>query len=222
MNIRIFTDFDGTITSQDTLVYLLDRYVGTSWYEIEDRVDDGTLTEEEGLRREIALLTAPWEEALAGVLAAVPVDAGFAAFTTWCRRERLPLTILSGGLAPIIRAVLEREGLGDLAFAANGLEFDGDGRWRVAPADTPRINARCNHCKSWHLEVVGQRRIRTIYIGDGTTDRCPAARADLVFAKKGLARWCEEQHLPYRPFDDFAEIQTWLSSDAGRAWRSGA
>ena len=222
MDIRIFTDFDGTITRQDTLVYLLDRYAGKTWYEIEDRVDAGTLSEEEGLRAEIALLTAPWEEAIAGVLADVPADAGFAPFSAWCRSERLPLTILSGGLAPVIRAVLEREGLGDMPFAANDLEFDPDGRWRVVPADTPRVRALCNHCKSWHLAGVRQRGCRTVYIGDGTTDRCPSTHADLVFAKGGLARWCDEQGVAYRPFEEFAEIQAWLAGDEGRAWRSGA
>jgi 2-hydroxy-3-keto-5-methylthiopentenyl-1-phosphate phosphatase len=218
MAIRVFSDFDGTVTVQDTLVYLLDRYIGPSWLEIEERVEAGTLSEEAGLQAEIALLSPPWEEARDAVLAEVPVDPGFAPFAAWCREQRWPLTLLSGGLEPLIRAVLEREGLGDLALRANSLEFDQDGRWRAVPADSPRIRARCNHCKTWHLAGAARAGARTVYIGDGCTDRCPAEQADLVFAKEGLRSWCEKKGLPYRPFDSFTEIQDWFESEEGLAW----
>lgn len=218
MGIRVYTDFDGTVTRQDTLVYLLDRYVGSSWLEIEGRVDAGALSEEIGLQREIALLSTPWPEARDAVLADVPVDPRFAAFAALCRERGWPLTILSGGLAPLIRAVLDREGLTDIPLRANGLDFDADGRWRVLPAGTPRIRALCNHCKSWHLAGVRAEGDRLIYIGDGATDRCPAGHADLVFAKGGLIRWCEETRLPFQPFEEFGEILGWLASPAGEAW----
>ncbi len=218
MKVNVFTDFDGTITAEDTLVHLLDHYAGSSWLEIERRVEAGTLSEEQGLRDEVALLRAPWAEALGQVLAAVPVDPGFAGFVAFCRERGWPLTILSGGLAPLIQAVLEREGLADLPFAANGLAFEADGRWRVVPATTPRINALCNHCKSWHLAQIAAIGTRTVYIGDGTTDRCPAGRADLVFAKGALAEWLEVRGIAHRPFSSFAEIERWFASPAGRAW----
>ena len=38
LDIRIYVDFDGTVTQHDSLVYLLDRYVGPSWLEIEHRI----------------------------------------------------------------------------------------------------------------------------------------------------------------------------------------
>ncbi len=216
--IRIFSDFDGTVTQQDTLVYLLDRYAGPDWLTIEDQVEAGTLSEEAGLQAEIALLSVPWEEARDAVLTHVPVDPGFAPFTTWCRERQWPLALLSGGLEPLIRAVLEREGLGDLVLRANGLEFDPDGRWRVVPADSPRIRARCNHCKTWHLAGAARAGATIIYVGDGCTDRCPAEQADLVFAKDGLLRWCRERDIPCRPFDSFGDIRNWFHGEEGRAW----
>jgi 2-hydroxy-3-keto-5-methylthiopentenyl-1-phosphate phosphatase len=221
MKVSVFTDFDGTITAEDTLVHLLDHYVGASWLDIERRVEAGTLSEEQGLRDEVAMLSAPWAEAVARVLAAVPVDPSFAAFVAFCRGRGWPLTILSGGLAPLIRAVLEREGLGAVPFAANDLAFDADGRWRVVPAPTPRINALCNHCKSWHLAGAAREGARTVYIGDGTTDRCPAGRADLVFAKGSLVEWCTQKGIAHVPFARFVEIDQWFETPAGRAWLTG-
>ncbi|MBM4118961.1 HAD-IB family phosphatase [bacterium] len=218
MRISVFTDFDGTITAEDTLVHLLDHYVGPSWLEIERQVEAGTLTEEQGLQDEVALLRAPFAEAVERVLAEVPVDPGFAGFVRFCREREWPLAILSGGLAPLIRAVLEREGLGGVPFAANHLAFDADGRWRVVQAATPRINRLCNHCKSWHLAGAAAEGARTIYIGDGTTDRCPAGRADLVFAKGGLAAWLAERGVAHERFAGFAEIEAWFDSPAGLKW----
>ncbi len=218
MTIRVFSDFDGTITTQDTLVYLLDRYVGPAWLAIEDQVEAGTLSEEEGLQAEITLLKPAWEEARDAVLADVPIDPGFAPFAAWCRERGWPLAILSGGLEPLIRALLARKGLDELVLRANGLDFDEDGRWRVVPAGSPRIRARCNHCKTWHLAAASQAGARIVYVGDGCTDRCPAEHADLVFAKGGLLRWCEEKGLPYHPFESFTEIRDWFEGEAGRDW----
>ena len=215
MKIQVFTDFDGTITRRDTLVHLLDKYVGDSWYEIEDRVDDGSLSEEQGLRQEIALLTPPFEEALAAVLDEVPVDPGFAAFAEYCAHRGWPLTILSGGLKPLIEAVLKAHGLSHLPVHANDLAFKDEGRWRVVPAATPRINKLCNHCKSWWL---AESMEPVIYIGDGTTDRCPGARADLLFATGSLAGWCEKEGLAHVPWERFEEILTWLEGMRGEAW----
>lgn len=222
MKVSVFTDFDGTITAEDTLVHLLDHYVGSSWLDIERRVEAGTLSEEQGLQDEVALIRAPLAEALVRVLAEVPVDPGFAQFVEFCRGRGWPLTILSGGLAPLIRAVLDREGLAELAFAANDLAFDPDGRWRVVQAATPRINALCNHCKSWHLAGATAAGARTIYIGDGTTDRCPAGNADLVFAKGSLVEWCTQQGIGHVPFARFAEIEAWFGSPAGSHWQTAA
>jgi 2,3-diketo-5-methylthio-1-phosphopentane phosphatase len=221
MKISVFTDFDGTITAEDTLVHLLDHYVGPSWLEIERRVEAGALSEEQGLQDEVAMLRAPFAEALARVLAEVPADPGFASFVRFCRGRGWPLAILSGGLAPLIRGVLGREGLGDVPFAANDLAFDPDGRWRVVQASTPRINALCNHCKSWHLAGAAANGARTVYIGDGTTDRCPAGRADLVFAKGSLAEWLAERGVKHERFASFAEIEAWFASPPGRKWDAG-
>jgi 2-hydroxy-3-keto-5-methylthiopentenyl-1-phosphate phosphatase len=218
MELAIFTDFDGTITAEDTLVHLLDHYIGSSWLEIERCVEAGTLSEEQGLRQEIALLSAPWKEARDLVLERVPIDPGFPGFAEFCAGRGWSLEILSGGLEPLIRAVLEREGLARLPLRANGLEFEADGRWRVRPAASPRINELCNHCKTHWIAAARAAGRRSAYIGDGCTDRCPGASADLLFAKGSLATWCDDQGIAHRPFTDFHDILAWWESDAGRTW----
>jgi 2-hydroxy-3-keto-5-methylthiopentenyl-1-phosphate phosphatase len=43
------------------------------------------------------------------------------------------------------------------------------------------------HCKCASIAQIGQPGRRSIYIGDGRSDLCPARKADLVFAKGALA-----------------------------------
>jgi 2-hydroxy-3-keto-5-methylthiopentenyl-1-phosphate phosphatase len=217
MKLRIYTDFDGTITLQDSLNFLLDHYVGPDWLEIEKRVEAGHLTEERGLQDEIGMISAPWEEALQLLLEKVPVDSGFKPFVELCRDQGWPLEILSGGLDPIIKNILRREQIERVKVHANDLEFAAL-RWRVSPALSPRIKERCNHCKSNWLVDAKKRGERVIYIGDGTTDRCPAGHADLVFAKGALADWCSGEGISHIRFEGFSEIQNWFESSEGIAW----
>ena len=50
-----------------------------------------------------------------------------------------------------------------------------------------------------------------VYIGDGYSDFCAADHADIIFAKRHLAAYCNRNRLPHYPFlpcrctDDFAQ-----------------
>ncbi|MCI0723773.1 MAG: hypothetical protein L0338_33165, partial [Acidobacteria bacterium] len=48
---------------------------------------------------------------------------------------------------------------------------------------------------------------RTVFLGDGLSDRSAALEADSVFAKAGLARFCQQEGIPYREFRSFSEVQ---------------
>ncbi|MCP4546434.1 MAG: MtnX-like HAD-IB family phosphatase [bacterium] len=218
MDIRVFVDFDGTITEEDTLCFLLDHYAGPGWLEIEKKVEDGRYSEERGLQEEISMIRASWEEARDLVLSKIAVDPEFAPFVTACAERNWPLEILSGGLFPLIRAVLEREDIFGLTVRANDLDVNSALRWSVQPALSPRIKKQCNHCKSHWLVTARESGQRVIYIGDGTTDRCPATHADLVFAKDGLKTWCGENGIACIEFTTFGDIRDWLSSEEGLAW----
>ena len=57
-----------------------------------------------------------------------------------------------------------------------------------------------------------------IYIGDGTTDRCPGSRADLLFAKGSLADWCEREGVEHVRWKGFGDVLDWFSNPVGEAW----
>jgi hypothetical protein len=48
-----------------------------------------------------------------------------------------------------------------------------------------------------------------VFIGDGVSDLPAARQADVLFARRGLRleEYCQENNIPYIPFDTFADIQ---------------
>ena len=44
-------------------------------------------------------------------------------------------------------------------------------------------------------------------VGDGASDQKAALLADVLFAKDGLARWCDRAGVPYHPFATLADVQ---------------
>jgi len=45
-----------------------------------------------------------------------------------------------------------------------------------------------------------------VLVGDGASDQKAALLVDVLFAKDGLARWCDIAGLPYRPFTTLADV----------------
>jgi len=201
----IFSDFDGTITTADTLVYLLDNYGDPHWWDIEKSLLRGEMDEKEALRREIDTLCVTWDTALEALYNNIKLEAGFADFLKWIQDNKLPFIILSGGFAEISRALLGKYDLDHIEIRANSLEISGD-RWRVIPAGRPKIKGRCDHCKSFSVKEMREDGYTTIYIGDGSNDRCPATYANIVFAKNDLEEFCKQNDVAYYHYADFNDI----------------
>jgi len=201
---RIFLDFDGTITEDDTLVQPLDRFASPRWWDVENQVLAGELKERESLQAEMDFLRVSWEEALSFLLPRVRLRKGFREFATWSQEQGLQPVVLSGGFRSIINAVFRHHGI-ELPVYANDVKIQNK-RWRVIPAATPRLRGHCNHCKTWHLEKSRRRNRRLLFVGDGTTDRCAASGADFVFARGFLADYCRRERIPFAEFNDFHDI----------------
>ena len=204
--IEIFCDFDGTLTSQDTLALLLDRYAPSQWFEIEERMLSGELDEREGLKAQLALLSAPDAELLRTIEAEIRPAEGVDDLVRLARERGWPLRVLSGGLIRFSGALWRQWGYGDVPIFANDHRRDDQGRIEVIEARTPKIKGYCNHCKRWHLEEALKRGSKVVYIGDGLTDRCPAEAAHRRYARGNLLKHLKEQGLDVVPFDNLRQV----------------
>jgi 2-hydroxy-3-keto-5-methylthiopentenyl-1-phosphate phosphatase len=158
------------------------------------------------LEGECALARVTEPEALAFADAHDAIDAAFPAFVAAARRAGGDVAIASDGLLLYIRRILDRNGLADVEASANGLAFDGA---RITPLFGSPAGEGCGQCGSCKGSVLARRAQgygRTVFVGDGLSDRCGARAADIVYAKDDLARWCARAGIAARPFATFEDV----------------
>ena len=206
-NVRVFVDFDGTISVGDTTDRILECFADPAWLAVEADWVAGRIGSRECLARQIDLVRAT-PEALDAFAWSAAIDPHFAGFAALCAANGLPVTIVSDGLDRIATAMLARAGI-KLPIIANHLAWLGADRWRLGfPHARGDCRAAAGHCKCTTLaaEPAGLR----VLIGDGRSDFCAAATADLVIAKGALAVYCGNNAIPFEPFVDFAGAATAL------------
>ena len=209
--LAVFTDFDGTITDRDTLVFLCERLGagGARVQEVNERLRrDGRIS----LRQEIAAnmrsIRAPFAEAVALLRAHVAMDPTFPAFAAWCTERGIPLTVLSAGFEQIVRLYLAADAFPGVEVRANTLRPDEGKGWQCVFRDRSDFG----HDKAAAVRAAQRAGRRVVFIGDGVSDHGPAEAADEVFAKPDLAAWCRSRGLRCREFRTFADVQAALAA----------
>lgn len=205
MNVTLFVDFDGTITDRDLLDRIAQTFGDPDVYrEVDERLDEGTITLHEVLRREFEPVRAPLDEVVAWMLEHASIRPGFAELVTHAEARGWRLVVLSSGFRELIEPVLRRAGLGRLELLANAVEPDPAG-WRVTFRDDRPCPVCGEPCKRATVLAEAREGLR-VYIGDGFSDRCGALASDLVFARRTLAAHLLEVDASFRPFDDFRGV----------------
>lgn len=206
----IFCDFDGTISQQDCLVKVFDRFADASWRVWENKIKSGQVHEREALPRMTQGLKVGWEEAIQFVLDEISLDPDFPDFVEWARHHNHRIFILSGGFVEWILPLLRKSGLGDLPVYANSLG-QREGQYFVYPRQQLRWCETQTHCKCSSFGRLLPKAFTSVYVGDGHTDVCVSKRSDLVFAKSFLASFYESQGKPYHRFESFSDVTSQLS-----------
>jgi len=202
----VFTDFDGTITEPDTidlLGKLFDR--PSERAERREKFSSGLMRPKEWLGWEIGLVNVPLVDALEYLKSKVVIDPAFPPFARWCRSHDIPLKILSNGLEEIINSLLGPYELGTIGIEANRLQ-EGRVPWEVVFRD----DSAWGHDKSAYLKESRRNGYSPVFAGDGVSDREAAECAEVVFAKRQLAEYCESAGIGYYPFNSFGDIQSAL------------
>lgn len=204
---RVFCDFDGTIAKLDTTDLVLNHYGDPAWLAIEEDWKAGRITASACMRAQIALIGAD-AATLDDLLDTVPLDPGFPAFVRWCAAHRTPMSIISDGVDHFIARILHRHGLSGLPVVSNRLAADAGGGWRLEqPYAVAGCTAGSGVCKCAATGLGGGRREDfTVFVGDGRSDFCVGAKADLVFARDKLALHLAAIGKPFVPFANFHEI----------------
>lgn len=214
---QVWLDFDGTVTRRDLLDDLIQRYaINDSWKELERRWAAGEIGSRACLEGEFSLLEITAEK-LASELSRVELDPGAADLLTLLTGRGVDVTILSDGMEPFIRHILTENGIVPPRIRANQVEHSRTSLRPTFPYGSSACVSGAGHCKCESARTLGAPLKRSIYIGDGRSDLCPARSCDLVFAKGALARALSAELKPFRPFDTLSDVQSVLAKAWGAA-----
>lgn len=197
---HVFVDFDGTITESDSTDLLLEQFADPAWRSVEEDWVAGKIGSRECITRQVALIRIS-VRTLDAFADSLRTDPDFPDFVKFCRRRRVPVTIVSDGLDIIIQRVLGRLKL-DVPYVANRMKPVAADRWMLEfPSAKGDCTALAGTCKCAVLR--GGKTARHFLIGDGRSDHCAATEADFVLARGGLLKFCADRDLPHVPFRSF-------------------
>ena len=203
----VFLDFDGTITTTDSGVHLLERVGKPEWRAISEAYARDEIGSRECVLDEWGLL--PVDEGLLRTVAReVTVDPGFLPLVDGLRAAGAEVTVVSDGFGFYAEEVCASVGVPVLTntidWSTGRLEFPHEDR--CCPCST------CGVCKQAPIKDAKHHGQTTVLIGDGTSDRKAALLADIVFAKGPLQRWCAMSDVAHVPFDTLDEVRSALVS----------
>ncbi|KAH7310112.1 HAD-like domain-containing protein [Rhexocercosporidium sp. MPI-PUGE-AT-0058] len=215
-----FTDFDGTITQQDSNDFMVEQFgVGPDRRKLVfDDILFGRRSFRDGFEELLDSVNLPWGKCIAALLENITLDEGFREFYTWAHANNIPVVVLSGGMEPIIRALLahllgEDEAsnlliLSNDVSARSGKTLEDEGGWKIVYRD----GSSFGHDKSLAIRpyatLPDSERPVLFYAGDGVSDLSAAKETDLLFAKAGkdLVTYCENENVAHTTFQSFSEI----------------
>lgn len=209
--LKIFSDFDGTITRNDVWLNSLARFIEDK--EELNRICEefiaGRLSSRETSELHIKLIKNFDKELFRQYLSEEEIDPTFAEFVNYCNENEHGLYVLSSGLDFYISEILSRYNI-DVPFFGNRMIFDEDLKqlkFEMTYSDEHCVD--CATCKRNILltntdDLSGDV---SVYIGDGASDYCVSRFADIVFAKGKLASYCWKNNITYFEYNSFSDIQ---------------
>lgn len=208
--IQVFSDFDGTITTRDTVDILLSELADPEWESIEAEWVAGNIGSRECMARQVPLIRGGWKK-VQELLDTLQITEGISEFVTWCRSNNIPFVVVSDGLDRVIEYILKKNGIVADRIFANHLIESVNGEFSLQASARPRFaNCQSGVCKCQLVGQAGYRTIRVV-IGDGRSDFCWSKESDLLYAKGKLIDFCESEKIAYNAFDNFNDIYTSLA-----------
>jgi 2,3-diketo-5-methylthio-1-phosphopentane phosphatase len=208
--VRVFCDFDGTASSEDVGNQLFRTFAGEKAVEIVQRYLSDAINARQCLQEECAAVESLTPQELERFIEQFSLDQYFKEFVEFCESRQIPLGILSDGLDFYVERILRRQGFDRIPFFANHVDFVQTGSRTTLVPSFPYSDSecdRCANCKRNHLLTLSADEDVIVYIGDGISDRCPVRFADIVFAKRRLIKYCQQQNISYHEFHHFGDVR---------------
>jgi 2-hydroxy-3-keto-5-methylthiopentenyl-1-phosphate phosphatase len=201
----IVVDFDGTISVNDTIDAMLEKFSTPEWIDIEKTWLNGEIDAVTCMTKQISLVRAD-HVALESFFRSIQLDANFLPFYKYVSQFS-KVVIASDGLDHAIKIALRNAGWPEIPIYSNHLNFIPEGieiNFPLRKLDCKGGNGMCKCAVANSL--VGEVDEPIVLIGDGKSDACIAAMADIVFAKGSLISHCEKNQIKHHRFQTFADV----------------
>lgn len=205
--LKIFVDFDGTITNQDIGDSIFTKFGDEK--KVNPVIDD-LLNDRISSRDCWDLLCSSTpsinKNELDSFIDSLIIDPTFHSLVEYCKVKKIELIVLSDGFDYYIERIFNRENLKNLKYYANNLSLDEYGKLIPGyPFYNPEFPTSAN-CKRDHILDNSSDDDYTFYIGDGNSDKESAQYCDYIFAKAGLLKFCEKERISFSPFNNFHDV----------------
>ena len=200
MPLVIFSDFDGTITTQDAFdkiiaeVYSYNTYKKVEQLQLENKITNENYLEFfNGITYDIKPL-------------ANDVEPSFQSFYRWIKKQGIEFYIISAGFKTIIQHVLPY--IPPELIYSNDIILNEDQTWKVKLYDHLSIR------KTEIINLHNSPSKTSIYLGDGISDFKVVGKVDYLFCKKDslLHKKCIAENHTHITFINFNEVIEKLST----------
>lgn len=206
--IKIFCDFDGTITATDNIIAIMNHFVPDKAAPIVKKILAKEISIKDGVAKMFALLPSSSKEDIISYLQenAIIRD-GFAEFMMFVRDKKIPFFVVSGGIDFFVEPMLTPFGPYE-AIYSNHSNFTREHIEVLYPHTcdelcTNFVTQGCGCCKPTIMRKHSDETFFNIIIGDSITDFEAAKQADFVIARDILLENCEKNGLSHKPFTTF-------------------
>lgn len=207
--IKIYCDFDGTITLKDLSDELFKHYGNLEPYNSMLRKNEISIYDYWKMTFK-SLPSKFSKKDLENFALQQEIDTYFYDFCIFCKQNTIPISIVSDGYIEYIYPILKKFNLDFVNVFSNRLIF-ADSIMPVFTGATESCKCPCASCKRNVILNNSSDGDIIIFIGDGYSDFCVAEHSDIIFAKKYLAKYCTENKIPHYHFKSFFDVKKILS-----------
>ncbi|MDR2996248.1 2-hydroxy-3-keto-5-methylthiopentenyl-1-phosphate phosphatase [Bacillus cereus] len=211
MSIQVFCDFDGTITNNDNIMSIMEKFAPPEAEEVKNRILSQELSIQEGVSQLFQLIPTHLRDDIIQFLKeTAEIRSGFHEFIQFVNENNISFYVISGGMDffvyPLLQGIIPKEQIycNETDFSAEFITV----KWPHSCDD--HCQNHCGLCKSSLIRKLSDTNDFHIVIGDSITDLQAAKQADKVFARDFLITKCEENHIAYTPFETFQDVQAAL------------
>lgn len=209
--LKIFIDFDGTISKGDIGYKLFLQFAGEKTQKIVENYLNATLNATEFYQELTKACGSVKYKDFISFIDEQEIDVTFIDFLNFCKIKNqndnvIEIFIVSDGFDLYIERILKKYQIKNLKFFANKLKIPDNGTLVAEFPYTDEECTRCACCKRNHLLTLSSDEDIIVYIGNGFSDQCAVNFADIVFARDKLQTYCQKKNISYYLYQNFNDI----------------